>query len=201
MSIASSARRARELKIHQPHRVAAMLRHTGGRTLVELCQLAGRTAEVRFSDYGCSGQRISWDERVTIVEFTGIRHVEIDDGEGRIVGTIPRPSFFCQVGFHHMADVTVDQFHNIYPLDRVAQQCRFCRHDTGGHHNGCPYMRPNLEDATQTYYDGREAFHEWNYPFYNGGCHRPLPEWVNTNPTYYLGFAEAQWDWYQNNPE
>lgn len=178
---------------------AAMLRHSGGRSFDELQQLVGRTAEVRFSDYGCSGERISWSERVTIEEFTGPAPVEVDDGDGQIVGTILRPSFFCRMP-HHVADVTLDQLSIIEPPDRVCQQCIYCRHDDGGHHYGCPSTSSNLEAALECYYDGRQKYYEWRNTPSLFRTDDQL-DWVATNPTYYLGFTEAEWEWRQNNPE
>lgn len=188
MKIIPPFQRAWEVKKNRPNDVAAMLRRSEGRTLVELCLLVGRTAEVMFSDYGCSGERISWHERVTITAFLGPLPMEIYDGEGRRVKSVLVPTYEVRC-YEGVGTIPLCNLKDIQSPDRVCLQCDYCRHDAPGHHPGCPLTRKDFEAALACWLDGRREFHKWcKTRFKPEGWDR----FLRTNPTFYLGYIDAE---------
>lgn len=188
MKIVPPFQRAWEAKKYRPNDVAAMLRRSEGRTLVELCLLVGRKAEVRFSDYGCSGTRIGWSERVTITEFLGPRPMEIYDGEGYFVKSVLVPTFGVTCIGNGMANIPLCNLENIQTPDRVCRQCDTCRHDAPAHQPGCPTVQTDEQAAYRCWQDGWAEFRKWNGKFKPDGW----DTFLYSNPTFLLGYQAAE---------
>jgi hypothetical protein len=174
-----------------------MLRHSGGRTFEELCQLVGRTAVVTFSDYGCSGERISWTERVTITKFWGSRRDPIYGDEGYEVGWVTHPYFDVRCVNNGVGSPSMDDLLDIQPPDRVARLCWFCNQDQDDHARGCPEVIADQATAIEIWWSGHREYTEQRsaYDWYLHGC-----EPTYSNPTFKLGHQAAQREWYNTHP-
>lgn len=177
-----------EAKKYRPDAVAAMLRRSEGRTLIELCHLVGRKAEVRFSDYGCSGERMGWSERVTITEFLGPRPMDIHDGEGYCVKSVQVPTYVVTCYGNSVGIVPLCNLESIQTPDRVCRQCDTCRHDAPDHQPGCPTVQTDVQAAYRCWHDGAAEFNKWNGKFKPDGWDKLL----YSNPTFLLGYQAAE---------
>lgn len=175
-----------------------MLRHSDGRTFDELCALVGRTAQVGFSDYGCSGERISWSERVTITAFHGSRRDPVYNEEGYECGWITHPWFDVRCLDNGVGSPSMNDLEDIQPPDRVSLLCPYCRKNPDDHTLGCPEVSDDQVAALDLWSAGYWEFIDQRSK-YNWYMHDNEP--TSSDATFQLGHQASMWRWYQMHPD